>query len=129
MKFLIALSVLASTSVFAQDMEMDRERWIKCYDTAQGNDMEVVYKLKKKDGHINVVYPFKQPLALNQQSGCLEYPVVTNSEMPARLSLCRGEGQRVNGLVPIEATYGQEEDTVYCEKKIWKWFHNGPDMF
>lgn len=127
MKFLIALSILASSSVFAYDM--GHEEWVKCYDTAQGSDMEVVYKLKNKDGYKSVVYPFRQPLVLNPQSECLEYPLQTSSEMTARLKLCRGEGQRVNGLIPVEATYGQDEDTVYCEKKIWKWFHQRPDLF
>ncbi|WPU63281.1 hypothetical protein [Peredibacter starrii] len=128
MKFLIALSLLASASAFAESM--GREEWVKCYDMAQGNDMEVVYKLKSHHGYKSVVYPFKQPLRLNEQSGCLEYPRTSSmvEEAPAYLTLCPGEGQRVNGLIPVEATYGSDEDTVYCEKKIWHWFHERPDF-
>lgn len=127
MKFLIALSVLASTTAFANGMNGD---YIKCYGPAQQNeDAELVYKLAARNGYLYVVYPFEQPLALNESSGCLEYPAV-NSESAAqpRLSLCRGEGQRINGYIPVEAEYGQDEETVYCEKEIKRWFRNGSDM-
>ena len=128
MKFLIALSVLASTTAFAQNM--DGDRYIKCYGPAQQNeDAELVYKLKEKHGYLYVVHPFRQPLALNEQSGCLEYPSI-NSETSAQpsLTLCRGEGQRINGYIPIEAEYGQEEETVYCEKEIKRWFRSSPAL-
>lgn len=128
MKLLIALSVLASTTAFAHDMAGDR--YIKCYGPAQqSEDAELVYKLAVKNGYLYVVHPFKQPLALNESSECLEYPTV-DSETSAqpRLSLCHGEGQRINGYIPVEAEYGQEEETVYCEKGIKKWFSSNPVM-
>ena len=126
MKFLIALSVLASTTAFAQDMN---DRYIKCYGPAQQNeDAELVYKLAVKNGYLYVVHPFKQPLALNESSGCLEYPAVASETAQPRLSLCRGEGQRINGFIPVEAEYGQDEETIYCEKEIKRWFYNSPDI-
>lgn len=127
MKFLIALSVFATTTAFAQGM--DGDRYIKCYGPAQQNeDAELVYKLAVKRGYLYVVHPFKQPLAL-QQNGCLEYPTL-NSETSVhpKLSLCPGQGQRINGFIPVEAEYGQEEETVYCEKELKKWFRSTPVM-
>jgi hypothetical protein len=128
MKFLIALSVLASTTAFAQNM--DGDRYIKCYGPAQQNeDAELVYKLKEKHGYLYVVHPIRQPLALNEQSGCLEYPSIhSDTSAQPSLTLCRGEGQRINGYIPVEAEYGQEEETVYCEKEIKKWFRNSPGL-
>ena len=125
MKFLIALSLLVSASAFAENM--GREEWVKCYDTAQGSDMQVVYKLKSYHGRKSVVYPFNQPLILDEESNCLVYPLQAEGAVP-HVNFCPGEGQRVNGLVPVEATYGQEEDTVYCEKKISRWFHEDPSF-
>lgn len=120
MKFLIALSILASSSVFAYDV--DSHRIIKCYEPRQqGEDAEVVYKLKEKNGYLWLIYPFKAPLALNQNE-CLETYSNTEAMDMSSLQLCLGQGQRINGLIPIEATYGQEEDTVYCEKEIEDWF-------
>lgn len=130
MKFLLALSVLATTSVFANDV--GREQWIKCYDTAQGQNREVVFKLQAKHHWLRVVYPFEQPLAYNEQTECLEYPMVTSGSgeaMTPRLRLCEGEGQRINGLVPIEAEYGRDEETVYCDRKIERYFRDWhPEM-
>jgi hypothetical protein len=127
MKFLIALSVLASTSVFAQGME--RHHVVKCYDTAQGNDMEVVYKILKKHDHFKLIYPRELQQKLELEEGCLEtsyYSPETGSEAfeGRKIRFCREDGQRINGLVPISVEYGQEEDTVYCEKKIWHWLRS-----
>lgn len=121
MKFLIALSVLASSTVFANDF-VDGDRYIKCYEPAQQEqDYELVYKLAERNNHLYVVHPFQQPLSL-QQNGCLGY-YSDASEMQPRLTLCPTQGQRVNGFVPVEATYGnQESETVYCDKKIRWWF-------
>lgn len=122
MKFLIALSVLASASVFANDM--DHEKWVKCYDTSQSENQEVVYKLVKKHHDIRLVFPFEQDL--KHDNGCLESkwdPSIDGN----KIRFCPGEGQRVNGLVPVDVTHGQEEDTVYCDKKIWRWFRHHPE--
>lgn len=120
MKFLIALSILASSSVFAYDV--DSHRFIKCFEPRQqGEHAEVVYKLKEKDGYLWLIHPFKARMALNQNE-CLETYHNTESMDFGGLQLCLGQGQRINGLIPIEATHRQEENTVYCEREIEDWF-------
>ena len=126
MKFLIALSVLASSSVFAFDLE---DRYIKCYEPAQqGDGAELVYKLAAKDGHLYMVYPFHAKMKLNNDH-CLETYYHNSDESfeydeNRRLELCRGEGQHINRLIPIDVhEYNQEEETVYCDKEIKRWFH------
>lgn len=123
MKFLIALSVFASATAFAQN---GSDRFIKCYGPAQqGEDAELVYKLKAYNGSLWLVEPFHAQMALNQDS-CLESYVNAAEAFAGRsLELCRGEGQRINGYIPIEAQeYGEEEETVYCEQEIKRWFYN-----
>lgn len=133
MKFLIALSILASSTVFAQTM--DNERWVKCYDTAQGNDMEVVYKLKKHHKYINLVWPRDLAQQLEVRHDCLASSRNdTETFVDGRwIKFCPTDGQRVNGLVPVDVTRGheeQEEDTVYCDKEIVKWIKWGsPDLY
>lgn len=132
MKFLIALSVLASSTVFAQGME--RGWKIKCYEPAQqGGSGDLVYVLKgnPRSPVLHVVHPFHQPLKLNELTQCLEHPGNGPAEtmQPDRLTLCPGEGQQMNGLVPIEATYGDEESDIYCEKKINHWLEPEADLF
>jgi hypothetical protein len=40
------------------------------------------------------------------------------------LELCRGQGQRINGLIPVEAEEnGDTPQTVYCDKGLKKWFY------
>lgn len=126
MKFLIALSVLASTSVFANDI--GNRNWIKCYEPAeQGERGDLVYKIKAhgQSPVLHVVYPFHQPLRLNEQSNCLEHPgngPVETLEQPSFLRLCPTQGQSIDGLVPVEAIMGEEDDTVYCEREILPYF-------
>jgi hypothetical protein len=135
MKFLIALSLLATSTVFAQRME--HEKWVKCYDTAQGNDMEVVYKLKKHKGYINLVYPRDLQQQLEVKHDCLVTSYTDNSESVvdgSRIKFCPTDGQRVNGLVPVDVSWGhdqqEEEDTVYCDKEIVKWIkYSRPDLY
>lgn len=125
MKFLIALSVLASSTVFANDIGEWKK--IKCYEPAQqGGEAEVAYVLKAYRHDIKVVYPIEQELKLNRQTGCLEKPYYPTLD-GQYLSLCPGEGQQVNGLIPVEATYGQEETDVYCEKPIKYYFERNTD--
>lgn len=129
MKFLIALTVLASSSVFAQ---RDHGGWAKCYETAQGNDMEVVYKLKKHDRYINLVYPRDLQQQLEVRHDCLvSAQNETETNVDNRwIKFCPTDGQRVNGLIPVDVSYNQEEETVYCEKEIAKWIKWGqPDLF
>lgn len=129
MKFLIALSVLASSSVFAN---IDGDRYIKCYEVDQG-DRELEYVLEEKGGYLWLKHPFKAQLELNQER-CLEtkYGVDPVSMMGRDLELCRGDGQRINGLIPVEAEehYDQQEEerTVYCEKELKRWFYPRAEM-
>lgn len=126
MKFLIALSILASSAVFAETTE--RGHWVKCYDTAQGENRDVVYKLKKHHNYIRLVYPENLSQNLVRYDGCLQSDNSTDA-LGYGIRFCRDEGQRINGLVPIEVSYGQDEDTVYCDKKIWHWLgNNNPDL-
>lgn len=131
MKFLIALSVLASSTVFAQGME--RDRWVKCYDTAQGNDMEVVYKLKKDHRYINLVYPRDYAQQLEVRHECLASSRSDSVDANRWIKFCPTDGQRVNGLVPVDVSWGhtdQEEETVYCDKEIVKWIKYGqPELY
>lgn len=124
MKFIIALSVLASSTVFANDMDMGRK--IKCWETAQGEDREVAVVLYEHGDHLKAVHPVKQALELDQD-GCLARPYLTET-MGAYLKLCPGEGQQVNGLVPVEYEYGSDDETVYCERSILPWFLAGEAM-
>lgn len=131
MKFLIALSILATSSAFAQ--RMDHDKWVKCYDTAQGSDMEVVYKMKKHDHYINLVYPRDLAQQLEVRHDCLvsSHDDSTETSIDNRwIKFCPTDGQRVNGLVPVDVTYNQDEETVYCEKEIVKWIKWGqPDLY
>lgn len=126
MKFLIALSLLVSTAAFANE----RGHYIKCYDTAQGDNMEVVYKFKAAYDWIKLIKPVHQPLRLDEQDNCLEYPILNSeTELQPTYRFCLEDGQRVNGLIPVEAEYGQEEETVYCERKILKYFNDEQSMY
>lgn len=123
MKFLITLAVLVSSTAFAQ---MNRER-IRCFEPAnQGERGDLVYVLEERgmgNQVLHVVFPegFPNPLRLDND-GCLEHP----SQGPGpsdELTLCPGQGQRIRGLVPVEATEeGEGEETVYCEREILDWF-------
>jgi hypothetical protein len=123
MKFLIALSILASSTVFANNHRNE----IRCYEPAnQGRRGELAFILEERgmgDQVLHVVYPqgLPNPLRLNNE-GCLEHP--GQGQGPANeLVLCRGEGQQVRKLVPIEATIGGgAPETVYCQKGILDWF-------
>ena len=129
MKFLLALTVLASSTVFAQ---RDHGDWVKCFDTAQGNDMEVVYKLKKHDRWINLVFPHQLEQQLEVRHDCLvSAQNDTDTLVDNRwIKFCPTDGQRVNGLVPVDVSFNQDEDTVYCEKEIVKWIkHSRPDLY
>lgn len=127
MKFLIALSILASATAFAQE----NRRAIFCYESArQGGHGEVAYFLEERgEGNqvLHVVYPYELsgPLKLDEESGCLEHPgggSGTTTVQPDRLRLCPAQGQRINDLVPVEASVGRDEETVYCDKRIKRWF-------
>ena len=123
MKFLIALTILASSTAFAQS---NRNR-ILCYEPAeQGGRGEIAYILEERgmgDRVLHVLYPdgLPNPLRLNND-GCLEHPSVGPGPSN-ELELCRTQGQRIGRLVPIAATVeGGDEETVYCQRDILDWF-------
>lgn len=120
MKFLIALSILATTSAFS-GVRPDK---IKCYEPAQqGSEAEVAYVLLEKEYKLLVIYPheYKGQLWRNQD-GCLEQRRhEADTDLLGKLKFCPGQGQTINGYVPVEVTNAQEE-TVYCDKAIEDWF-------
>ena len=129
MKFLIALSVLASATAFAN---VEDSRTIKCWEVRQG-DRDLQYVMEEKNGYLFLKKPFYAQMELNQDR-CLEtrYGADPVSMMGRDLELCRGDGQRINGLIPVEAEehYDQQEEdrTVYCEKELKRWFYPRSDM-
>jgi hypothetical protein len=61
------------------------------------------------------------------------HPIASQPE--EELRFCRGEGQRVNGLVPIEVfedRHGRDRhdsETVYCDREILRYFdYRGPHL-
>jgi hypothetical protein len=119
MKFLLALSVLASTSVFAGGDK------IKCYESAQQNgygEPAFVFEANRNDYPVNrqisLVYP--DHIQLERDGDCLESkhggPGSVND--PKRFKACLTEGQQIGRLVPVEIDYENEEDTYYCQRDI-----------
>lgn len=132
MKFLIALSILASSTVFAQD---HRNEEIRCYESARQNGRgDVVYIMESHHEGLELVYPDRE--RLENRDGCLttEENHPSNLAVNEDLTFCRGEGQRVNGLVPVEVfedRHGRDRhdsETVYCDREILRYFnhHGGP---
>ena len=134
MKFLLALTVLASTSVFAQGMGNGDK--IKCWDSAQENgNRKPVYVFEEKGRYdaavkreISLVYP--KYVQLEEKHGCL----VSQNDRPElangfKFKACLGEGQEHRRLIPVEIEYEydrqEEEVTVYCERDIKDFLGNG----
>ncbi len=140
MKFLIALSILASSTVFAQRNNRDE---IRCYESSRQNGRGDLAYIMEEDrdmvkdlggDHLKLVYP--DHMNLKYEDGCLR----SHRDQPSvslekdEISFCRGEGQRVRGLVPIEVyeeggrDRGHDSETVYCERDILSYFeHHGGD--
>jgi hypothetical protein len=132
MKFLILLTVLASTSVFANNDK------IKCWDSAQENrHHKPAYVFEEKDRHaeglnreIVLVYP--NYVQLEEKHGCLvsgyDRPEASNPRK--EFEACLGEGQYINRLVPVEIDDEEEdfEGTVYCEREIKDYLGRDHDM-
>lgn len=132
MKFLIALTVLASaTGAFAND------RFIKCWETAQGERgrPEYVFKAHRHmmddNRGISLVKPFSAELERTPH-GCLKVDRVI--QMEAGLDenqwakFCQTDGQRINGLIPVEVDRGQWDEVVYCEAELKKYLGRRGDM-
>lgn len=132
MKFLLTLTVLASaTGAFAND------RFIKCWETTQGERgrPEYVFKVNHGPGYeenyrfLSLVHPFTIPV-LNERNGCLKpQGGVPPMDNPNHVKFCETDGQRINGLVPIEVERGQWDETVYCEAEIKRFFRNHNDVY
>lgn len=124
MKFLLVLSVLASTTAFAN---MDGDK-IKCWESAQENGhRRPAYVFEEKgrtenvlNREIKLVYP--NYVQLEEKHGCLvnrrNIPGVTDPRND--FEACLGEGQEIHRLVPVEIEDEEEdfEGTVYCERDI-----------
>lgn len=125
MKFLLALSVLATTTAFAQYNHGGDK--IKCYESAQqGGYGKPAFVFEARNnypgalGGIDLVYP--DHIDLRRDDGCLktDWDVASGSSMePGRkFKACLGEGQEIGRLVPVEIEYQEEEDTYYCGRGI-----------
>lgn len=126
MKFFIAILVLSSLSAFADD---SRKYLVKCFEAPQQNGThKVAYKFifrKGTDGSCldpQLIFPRKLELSVEvtdaeppQQSfQCLVHDE-EGDEGRRIFEACPGEGQRINGLLPIEVN---QDETVYCERDI-----------
>ena len=135
MKFLLMLTVLASTSVFAQGMGSENK--ISCWDSAQENGhRKPVYVFEEKGRYdaavnreIKLVYP--KYVQLEEKHGCLVARDEHGGE-PAngfKFKACLGEGQEHRRLIPVEIEYEydrqEEEATVYCERDILDFLRDG----
>jgi len=128
MKFLLALTVLATTSVFAQPGGDHGRDKIKCYESAQQNGYgkpAFVFEVERRgpptlNGYISLVYP--DQIQLEREDNCLES---RHGESGAndhnRFRACLTQGQQIGRLVPVEINYEQEEDTYYCQRDILDW--------
>lgn len=134
MKFLLALAIMVTTSAYSQRMKPT----IKCYEPAQqGGSSTLAYVLESKSSehgpvlHVKEPADLKGPLKLDNE-GCLSHPGQPSVDMTTkdRLTLCPTDGQEIRRLVPVD-TYinGEDTGTVYCEKKIEKWFDPTPVFY
>src|SRR5690606_378647 len=116
-------TVLASaTGAFAND------RFIKCWETAQGErgKPEYVFKAHRHMmddmGGITLVKP--EYAQLQRHNGCLKVsnPVdLVSEENPFWAKFCQTDGQRINGLIPVEVDRGRWDEVVYCEAELKKY--------
>jgi hypothetical protein len=136
MKFLLALTVLATTSVFAQPDNGHGRDKIKCYESAQQNGYgkpAFVFEVERRgpptlNGQISLVYP--DQIRLEREHGCLETdwnPSSTNTP-ERKFRACPGEGQEIGRLVPVEIDYQEEEDTYYCERELTRYLGDHDDL-
>jgi hypothetical protein len=126
MKFLLVVSILATSAAFANV----NDHKIKCYYPAQqGGDAKIAYVLEEQgnSGFLRIAYPDIKGGPLKPDNGCLKQPGGPEILLDRRLELCEGEGQEINRLVPIEASYGRDEETVYCERDILDYFDRRGD--
>jgi hypothetical protein len=128
MKFLLALSVLATTSAFAHNgISGDK---IKCYESSQDGHRKPAYVFEEKGRYggglnreIKLVYPDYHQL--EEKHGCLvskRNGEPTTEESRNSFKACLGEGQEIGRLIPVEIEHESENEdylgTVYCERDI-----------
>ncbi|MBA2405440.1 MAG: hypothetical protein H0V66_11760 [Bdellovibrionales bacterium] len=125
MKLLITLLALASTSVFANDID---SRYIKCYEAPQQTGHhDIAYKFKVYgELDIRLVKPSMIDLSIvvTDVEGGPGWQCLESEESGINFQACRAEGQNVNGLVPVEIN---EDETVYCERSILEWISGIPE--
>lgn len=134
MKFLIALTVLISSSAFANGLDLGGK--IKCYESPQQTGRgDVKYVFQTENGRIKLAYPERIWLEQEREGNhyCLEEQRSRDGETGDtgsffnRFKACPGQGQEIGGLIPVEVDNSQNE-TVYCEREIEKWFWQTPTM-
>ena len=124
MKFLVALTMLASVSAFAQ--RYDNEKEYKCWDTAQGERgyPTYVFEVSKENHYLQLELDYPRELYFERKHDCW----VSKNNMPGgttetsmnydKFEVCEGEGQHINGLIPVEIDEEYFEGTVYCERGL-----------
>lgn len=119
MKTFIATSLLFSISSFASFESIK----IKCYEPAQQNrESRLAFSFKETNSNqLELRFPenFRGTLLETHLTGCL------GESAPGEEVIfqgCLGDGQEINGLVPLEVEGAEiEERTVYCDKRILNW--------
>lgn len=129
MKFFIALTMLASVSAFAQRYENEKE--YKCWDTAQGERgyPTYVFEVERKNGHIQLELEYPREIYFERKHDCWVSkrmaPEASTTMNYDKFEVCEGEGQHINGLIPVEIDEEFFEGTVYCERGLKQIFKRG----
>lgn len=134
MKFLLALSLLASTAAFANEHGRD----YKCWDTAQERQEYPTYVFEveryhpAKNNYLQVELEYPKHIELERKHDCWvgrdEGPTTTETKHGDWFKVCEGEGQSIRGLIPVEIEEENFEGTVYCERGLGRIFkHHGHD--
>ena len=129
MKFFIALTMLASVSAFAQRYENEKE--YKCWDTAQGERgyPTYVFEVERKNGYIQLELEYPREIEFERKHDCWvskrHMPEASTTMNYDKFEVCEGEGQHINGLIPVEIDEEFFEGTVYCEKGLKQIFKRG----
>lgn len=123
MKFLLVLTVLVSSGAFAQG-NFEQIRCFEPFDQSQDRQLAYIFRETGSDQVLHIVFPDNLPNPVKRdEANCLVHPSV-GSGPSNEVTFCAGQGQNMDGLVPVSVTpEGEtESETVYCEAPIEDWF-------